>query len=146
MNNDGQNSMNEEYKKKIEEEIKDYDSLKKKYQTKAEEYMKDKEKTKKLLDEAMKKAKKQGPLEEIWENIQLMFGLLKDWLSGEYNVSKGTIVAIIIGLIYFVAPFDVVPDFIPFFGYLDDAVVLGIIIKQIQFELDEYKKWKYEYK
>jgi len=39
----------------------------------AKEYANDKEKTQILVNEAIKKAKKKGQLELIWENIQLLF-------------------------------------------------------------------------
>lgn len=118
-----------------------FDDISNKFGKKAKEYSKDKKKTKKLLDEAIEKAKKKGPLEEIWDNIQLLFGIVKDWISGNYkDVPIGSIIAIIIGLLYFVSPIDIIPDFIPG-GLVDDALVLGLIIKQVKSDLDKYKEW-----
>lgn len=119
----------------------DFDEIKNKFGGKAKEYSEDKKKAKKLLDEAIKKANKKGPLEEIWDNLQLLFGIVKDWVSGDYKeVPIGSIIAIIIGLLYFVSPVDIVPDFIPG-GLVDDAIVLGLIIKQVKSDLDKYKEW-----
>lgn len=115
--------------------------IKNKFGEKAKEYSKDKKKTKKLLDEAIKKAINKESLKEIWDNLQLLFGLVKDWLSGDYkDVPIGSIIAIIIGLLYFVSPIDFVPDFLPG-GLVDDALVLGLIIKQVKSDLDKYKEW-----
>ena len=51
-----------------------------------------------------KKLKKKVPLEEMWDNIQLIFGLVKDWSTGEYTeIPIGSIIVIIIGLLYFVS-------------------------------------------
>ncbi len=95
-----------------------------------------------MLNEAVDKAKKKGPLEEIWDNLQLLFGIVRDWMSGEYKeVPIGSIVLIIIGLLYFVSPIDLILDFLPS-GIIDDAVVLGFIIKQIISDLDKYKQWR----
>jgi len=113
-----------------------------KYRKKAEEYINDREKTRNLLEQATKKAKKQGPLDKIWDDIQLMFGLLGDWLSGTYKVSTGTILAILGAVIYFVTPIDAIPDFIPVLGWMDDAAVFTLVINQIRAELDRYKAWK----
>lgn len=56
---------------------------------------------------AKKFEKKKGPLEEIWDSIQLLFGLIKDWASGDYkDVPIGSIILIIIGILYFVSPRD----------------------------------------
>jgi uncharacterized membrane protein YkvA (DUF1232 family) len=118
-----------------------FDDIVNKFGKKAKEYSQDKKKTKKLLDDAMEKAKKKGPFEAIWENIQLLFGIVKDWISGDYkDVPIGSIIAIIVGLLYFVSPIDIIPDFIPG-GLVDDALVLGLIIKQVKSDLDKYKEW-----
>lgn len=91
----------------------------------------------------MKKAKNKGPLEEVWDYLMIIFSLIKDWINGEYReIPNGSIIAIMIGLIYFVSPVDIIPDFIPGIGLLDDAIVLGLIIKQVKADLDKYKEWK----
>lgn len=123
-----------------------FDDLSKMFGKKAKEYAGDKDKTSKLLRDAAKKAndleKKKGPLEEIWDNIQLLFGMVKDWISGEYReIPVGSIVVIIMGLLYFVSPVDLIPDFIPG-GLVDDALVLGLVIKQVKSDIDKYRVWK----
>lgn len=122
------------------------DDISKMFGKKAKEYAGDKEKTSKLLRDAAKKAndleKKKGPLEEIWDNIQLLFGMVKDWIGGEYReIPVGSIVVIIMGLLYFVSPVDIIPDFIPG-GLVDDALVLGLVIKQVKSDIDKYRVWK----
>lgn len=118
-----------------------FEDLKTKFGKKAKHYANDKKKTQKLVQDAMKKAKKVGPFEEIWDKVQLLFGIVKDWSSGEYTeVPTGSIIAIIIGLLYFISPIDLIPDFLPG-GLIDDALVLGLIFKQVNSDLDKYKEW-----
>lgn len=120
------------------------EDIKQRFGGKAKEYAADKKRTQRLLDDAVKKAKakKKGPLEELGENLQLLFGIIRDWASGKYTeVPIGSIVAIIIGLLYFVSPVDLIPEFIPG-GLVDDAVVLGLIIKQVSSDLERYKHWR----
>ncbi|MEM7362327.1 MAG: YkvA family protein, partial [Bacteroidota bacterium] len=45
-------------------------------------------------------------------------------------------------LIYFVNPFDAVPDLIPAAGLLDDATVIGFVIASVKQDIDNYKKLK----
>lgn len=117
-----------------------------KYKSKAVEYVNNKEKAKKLLNDAMDKGRrvtKEGPLSEIWDKVQLLFGLLGDWINGKYReIPVNSITMVIIGLIYFVMPLDIVPDFIPGIGMVDDAFILGLIIKQIGNDLESYRLWK----
>lgn len=118
-----------------------FEELKVKFGKKAKEYVNDKKKTQKLVDEAIKKAEKKGPLEEMWDNIQLIFRIVKDWSTGEYTeIPTGSIIAMIIALLYFVSPIDLIPDFLPG-GLVDDALVLGLVFKQVKNDLDKYKKW-----
>jgi uncharacterized membrane protein YkvA (DUF1232 family) len=45
---------------------------------------------------------------------------------------------VVAGLIYFISPIDVIPDFIPVVGYLDDFGVILAVIKFLGHELVPY--------
>jgi len=119
-----------------------FEHLKKRFGEKAREYAGDPRKTQKLVDEAIKKSSGIGPLIELGESLKLIFGLTRDYARGSYrDVRYRSIILIIIGLLYLVAPIDSIPDFIPIAGFIDDAAVLGLVIKQVRSELDKYKTW-----
>ena len=113
-------------------------------QNKAQEFFKDKEKTGHLLNEALRKAERnKNVLENIWVDLQALLRLTKAWLKSEYTQTPWqTIVFAIAGIIYFVNPFDIVPDFIPGAGYLDDATVIGFVIKSIRREIKQFLDWE----
>ncbi len=59
--------------------------------------------------------------------------MLKAWTTGDYRAMPWkTIVLGLTAVIYFLNPLDLVPDFIPGIGYLDDAVVLGFVMNSIR--------------
>ncbi len=118
----------------------------KRYKNRADEYLNDKEKALNLLDSAKEKAeRRKGPLHDAWEKIQLFFSIFEDWIKGRYKVIPFRSIAMItVGLIYFVIPTDLIPDFIVGLGFGDDAAVLVFIIKQISNDLEDYKIWKEE--
>lgn len=118
----------------------------KRYQKKADEYLNNKEKATKLLDNAREKAeKRKGPLHDAWEKIQLFFSIFEDWIKGRYKkVPVKSIVMITVGIIYFVMPLDLIPDFLIGLGFGDDAAVLVFVFKQISNDLEDYKIWKAE--
>lgn len=119
-----------------------FEYLKRKFGKKAKDYANNKKKTQKLVDEAIKKARKKGPLEEIWDDVQLVFSIVKDWATGRYTeIPTGSIVAIIIGLLYFVSPIDLIPDCLPG-GLIDDAAVLALVFKQVRSDLEKYAEWR----
>src|SRR5680860_175375 len=45
-------------------------------------------------------------------------------------------------LLYVLSPIDLIPDFIPFVGYLDDALVFAACLKFAQQDLEKYREWK----
>ena len=81
-------------------------------------------------------------LEKFWEDIKLLYAMLSDSIKGRYKVPLRTLGAIVFTLLYFVNPFDVIPDLIPFLGYIDDAFILSLCVKFIGTDLEEYWIWK----
>ena len=119
--------------------------------SKAEDYLKDPEKSKHLLDEAIKKAKNKekisGPLADLWENLKTVFRLLQAYFSKEYTtIPWGTIVLLVGAVIYFVSPLDLMPDWIPLAGFIDDAAVLVFVLRQINADLQHFLEWENERK
>jgi uncharacterized membrane protein YkvA (DUF1232 family) len=44
-------------------------------------------------------------------------------------------------LAYVVLPIDVIPDFIPVVGWLDDAFVLGLAMTTLKDEIEKFKQF-----
>ena len=53
-----------------------------------------------------------------------------------------TIVALLAGLLYLVLPVDVIADFFPAVGWVDDAAVLAFVMAAEQSDVKEYLSWK----
>ena len=110
--------------------------------------------SKKFTEEDLNKIlKKQQILEEkfktkkglfrFWDDFILLFGIIRDYVKGDYReIPWGSISAIAFTLLYVINPFDLIPDYIPGVGYLDDAAVVAICLKLIDKDLQKYKEWK----
>lgn len=80
---------------------------------------------------------------ELSEHICDFCDLLSDYFDGVYqNLPLSTIVALLAGLLYLVLPFDVIADFLPAIGWIDDAAILSFVILAEQNDVKEYLAWK----
>ena len=75
--------------------------------------------------------------------IPVMISLVKNYAQGKYTtVPYGTILAVLSALIYFLSPIDIIPDFIPLAGYLDDMAVVGLCMNMVKIDIETYDKWR----
>lgn len=102
----------------------------------------DHSKLKDLISKTLKILEGNKALKSLIGDIKLLVQLTKDWMSGRYReISKGSVIMVIISFLYLINPIDLIPDFL-IGGFLDDAAVFGYILKKISAELDLYKEWK----
>ena len=85
-----------------------------------------------------------GAIKHIINDVKDLYNLSKDALKGNYKMHPVNVGIIAGGLLYFIIPTDLIPDFIPFVGLVDDIALLTTIIKSMQGELLKYRNWKSE--
>lgn len=114
------------------------------YKAKANECLEDKNKSLSLLNMALQKATTNRiVLGETWEKLQQLFGVLRDWINGTYrDMPMRSLLMIVLGIVYFVSPWDGIFDYIPFVGYVDDTAVVSFVISQVSVDLERYTLWK----
>lgn len=118
------------------------DELQKGYQ-KADALLKDDVKMDSFLDKVEKRLKWIPFIRQELKLLPIFISMVRSYLKKDYTrVPKGTILAIISALIYFLSPIDLIPDWIPFLGQLDDALVVGACWKMVNKDIDDYRQWK----
>ncbi|MGN0883757.1 MAG: YkvA family protein [Candidatus Spyradosoma sp.] len=96
-----------------------------------------------VLDREEEFNEKGSKLGDMWDNAKLLFQMLKDYKAGKYtDVPWSLIAAIVFAVVYFFSPIDVIPDVIPFLGYVDDVAVFGILLKTFADQIAAYKAWR----
>lgn len=96
----------------------------------------DEEEILELVDRKLAERRRKHPIRTLLSDVGLLTRMVRDRTFSLAWSSR----AIILGaLLYFVLPTDVTPDFIPGIGYLDDTIVLGIVIRRLSTEIDNYR-------
>jgi uncharacterized membrane protein YkvA (DUF1232 family) len=85
------------------------------------------------------------PLSGLRETLSTCLRLVRAWASGSYReIPSASLVSIVAALIYFVAPVDLVPDFILALGLVDDAALLGWVLSSVSRDIDRFLDWEIE--
>lgn len=84
-----------------------------------------------------------GPIGEMGEEARQLLGMVKSYASGTYRqVPRATVLAAAFALLYVLNPFDLMPDFIPGIGYIDDMSMLALVIGSIRRDVEAYARWR----
>ncbi len=96
-----------------------------------------------FLDEARRK------IDELKENptqfaltailqLKLAYDMFDCYLKKQCSLPWKTVLALFGLFLYLINPFDIIPDFLPGVGYLDDAVAIGVALKLIKDDLRDF--------
>ena len=119
----------------------------KEYISKAKNIINDDEKLKKLIEDVLKKMKEissdKKTSAKLNDSLRLFIRIINAYTSKEYTyVPWKTICLIVAGLIYFIYPVDLIPDFIPVSGLIDDIALIAWIYESIQDDIDNFLEWE----
>ncbi len=96
-------------------------------------------------EEIRKRFETGGPLGKFVEDFKLLIAVVKDYRRGKYRkIPFWTVAAIVGALLYVLNPLDLIPDFLPLVGQIDDAAVIAACLLMVRQDLHKYKKWKIE--
>ncbi|MDE0102675.1 MAG: YkvA family protein [Acidobacteriota bacterium] len=99
-----------------------------------------------VIEKAQRKqesARTAHSLKRVLAELKTMLHLMQAWVGGKYtNVSNANLVLIVGAVVYFLVPTDLVPDFIPAFGLVDDAAVIAWVVEAVTDELAKFKEWR----
>ena len=119
----------------------------KEYISKAKKIINDDEKLKKLIEDVLKKLKEissdKKTSAKLNDSLRLFIRIINAYTSKEYTyVPWKTICLIVAGLIYFIYPVDLIPDFIPVSGLIDDVALIAWIYESIQDDIEKFLEWE----
>lgn len=118
-----------------------------KFKTKASDIVGDSSALKKTLKKVQAKLEgldeDEGLRGKMVAYVKLVIRMVSNSATGRYpDLPWQTLVMIVAGLLYFIAPIDALPDFIPVAGLVDDVTILAWLGKSFKEDLEKYKAWE----
>ena len=78
----------------------------------------------------------------LLRNRKTLWLMIRESVNGQYKMSMLTKLIAIISVAYIVYPFDLIPDYIPVLGWIDDGVVLYLLLRRLVWETQRYNRFK----
>lgn len=76
-------------------------------------------------------------------SLRVMARIIKAFANGKYReLPWKSLLSLVGGLVYFMMPIDLIPDFIPFTGFLDDFTVIMLISAAFKQDIEEFLRWE----
>ncbi|GAA3994336.1 hypothetical protein GCM10022408_00830 [Hymenobacter fastidiosus] len=98
---------------------------------------------KEVAEKLADKKSAKGTFGQLFDLAQTLVRLVRAYISGAYRqIEGGTVVSGVAVLLYVLSPVDLVPDFIPVIGFLDDLSLISWFITRFQGEISRFQAWE----
>lgn len=102
----------------------------------------------KMVDLIQKVGQKLGELAEnprvklLTEPVRIFIRMIKAHFSGEHKIAFTTLGLIVLAMVYFLSPVDLIPDFLGFFGFADDLSIVLAVYAKVKDEVESFLEWE----
>jgi uncharacterized membrane protein YkvA (DUF1232 family) len=70
------------------------------------------------------------------ERLQVLIDMLRD---DEWSLTDSERNNVVAALAYFADPEDIIPDNVPVLGYIDDAIMIELVVTELAHEIDAFE-------
>ena len=79
--------------------------------------------------------------QEVIDRIPMFCRIVREYMNGTCSMfPKKSMIMIVVGLLYFVNPCDIISDYIPFLGLLDDGFIISLIWNALEWDIRKYEE------
>lgn len=119
------------------------------YSGETEDIAKDPEEINGLVNKSNRKANsvkdRKHNFKNFFQHLFTFQRMLKAYSRKEYpHIPWKSVLAIIGSLLYFLNPLDIIPDFIPGIGLIDDITLFAWAYKSLEADVTRFEEWEYE--
>lgn len=94
-------------------------------------------------DKLADKNSKDNKFKQLFSTALTLVRLVRDYVSGDYRqIETSTVISGLGVILYVVSPIDLVPDFIPVLGFLDDLSLVSWFLGKFHVELARFREWE----
>ena len=97
-----------------------------------------------VADKLADKHSKDNKFTQLFHTAHTVVRLVRSYISGEYRQIETSTIASGLGvLLYVLSPIDLVPDFIPVLGFLDDLSLISWFVGKFNTEITRFREWEH---
>lgn len=86
---------------------------------------------------------KDNKFKQLFAVAQTLVRLVRSYVTGEYRqIQTSTIISGLAVVLYVLSPIDLIPDFIPVLGFLDDLSLVSWFAGKFQGEIVRFREWE----
>ena len=81
-------------------------------------------------------------VKQLVEPISVLIRMTKAHFSGAHKMTNSTLGLVLLALVYFVSPIDIIPDFLGLLGFADDLSVVLAVYAKVKDEINQFLDWE----
>jgi len=75
--------------------------------------------------------------------VMLLLEMLRDYFTGNYTILPYRIMGgVVFSLLYVLNPIDIIPDIFPGLGFMDDALLVALLLAWASSDIELYRAWR----
>ncbi len=90
----------------------------------------------------LSKLAKNPKVKKLTEPIHIFIRMIRAHFTGEHKMSLSTLGLVVLAMVYFLSPIDLIPDFLGFFGFADDLSVVLAVYAKVKDEVEGFLEWE----
>lgn len=81
-------------------------------------------------------------VQKLTTPIQIFIRMIKAHFNGQHKIEFSTLGLIVLAMVYFISPIDLIPDFLGVIGFADDLSVVLAVYAKVKDEVDRFLEWE----